>query len=217
MKLAIVVFAVAIGCANADWFGTATGYGCSACEKTLKSIGDVVVESKNTQEYVVNTVYGWCKQATERLGKPASDCDSIVTGANNVVAKFLEIVNPANCKKVDLCNTVSGSLSVNGLNSLVNKIESIVTRPAKRSLDFNSIRDYVCNACVNGVTNIRDALINKLPELVEKLNLCSLLQKPELVADCKKNVPVYSKDLADFITGTASPKDVCTQIHVCQA
>jgi len=215
MKLAVVVLlAVVIGCAKADWFGTLTGYGCSACENTLQAISHAVVESKQVQDSVVGGVYGWCKKITERLQKPVSECDSIVTSANTVVAKFQELVNPANCKKVDLCNTVSGSLSLNGINSFFRSLERGMS---KRSLDFNNIRDYLCNTCVNAITKIRDALINKLPELVEKLNLCSLLQKPELVAQCKQNVPVYSKDLADFITGTAAPKSVCAGLSLCQA
>jgi len=217
MKFVIVVLAVFVGCAKADWFGSAAGYGCSACEKTLAVITEGVVDSKKGQDYVISTIYGWCQQVTQRLNKPESECDTIITTANNVIAKFLQMVNPANCQKLDLCATVSGSLSLNGINNLVSTIESVQRRPAKRSLDFNSIRDYVCNTCVNAITKIRDGLVNKLPELVEKLNLCSLLQKPELVKDCKENVPVYSKDLADFITGTAEPKTVCTGVRLCQA
>jgi len=217
MQFAVVVLALFVGCAKAEWFGSVRGYGCSACEKTLSVISEGVEDSKKGQDYVISTVYGWCKKATQRLGKPESECDTIITTANKVIANFLVLVDPGNCKLVDLCATVSGSLSLNGITNLVDTIESIERRPAKRSLDFNTIRDYVCNTCVNAISKIRDSLVNKLPELVEKLNLCSLLQKPELVQDCKENVPVYSKDLADFITGTAAPKTVCTNVHLCQA
>lgn len=206
----VAIFAVAAVFAGA-YAGIGDRLRCRACESTLKLIHDGIQNSAPVQQKVVSVIVGWCKKIAPRLGKEETYCNDLALQGSRIVQQLLEKLDSKNCQTLKLCE------AFNGMEALEQSSDMEALTDVEQLGIGDGIRQKICDTCVATVTKTRELLLSKLPQFAEKMNLCGLLQKPDLVEECKANLAQHIAELAKFITGEAEPRAICVSYHLCQA